>query len=231
MKIIRHLTANPFITFTGVAALIHSTWALGTLFAGNQPQGWHLLGWIVPALLVALALDVGQINTSWEIRHYGLTWARAITFAVFALATYYLQWLYIIHHMPSLPLAPGISSIWQDIATQGRDLAMFILPALLPASTLLYTFSSQRHNAESETVVSTSAVQDENANLHHLDPLNDADLLTVPRPPAPTFAEVCPDCGWASREYDNPDSAARALRTHQSMHCEMRGEVQHGFAE
>lgn len=219
MKIVRHLTGNPFITFTGVAALIHSTWALGTLFAGNQPEGWHLVGWIVPALLVALALDVGQINTSWEIRHYGLTLARAVTFAVFALATYYLQWLYIIHHMPSLPLAPGISEIWQQIATQGRDLAMFILPALLPASTLLYTFSSERHSAESEAVLSQVAVQDENTNLHHYDPSDDADLLTVPRPPAPIFTETCSDCGWESREYDNPDSAARALRTHQSMHC------------
>lgn len=219
MKIVRHLTANPFITFTGVAALIHSTWALGTLFAGNQPQGWHLVGWIVPALLVALALDVGQINTSWEIRHYGLTWARAITFAVFALATYYLQWLYIIHHMPSLPLAPGISEIWQQIATQGRDLAMFILPALLPASTLLYTFSSQRHGAESEAMVSEVAVQPETAEMHLYDLSEEPDLLTVPRPPAPVYSEVCSDCGWQSREYGNADSAARALRTHQSMHC------------
>lgn len=141
MKILKHFFQQPFITATGAAALIHSTWALGTLFAGEQPEGWALLGWLAPALLISFALDVGQIATSAEIREHGLTRTRGVTFIVFSAATYYLQWLYIAHHMPSLALAAGVRETWAGFATVMRDSAVWIIPALLPLSTLLYTFS------------------------------------------------------------------------------------------
>lgn len=142
MKFLKHLFENPFITATGAAALVHSTWALATLFAGEQPGGgWALAGWLIPALLIAFALDVGQIATSAEIREHGLSAARAVTFIVFSAATYYLQWLYIAHHMPALELAAGISEIAKGTATYMRDAALWLIPALLPLSTLLYTFS------------------------------------------------------------------------------------------
>jgi hypothetical protein len=161
----KHILQQPFVFATGIAALIHSTWSLGTFFAGEQPDGLHLWGWLIPALLIAFALDIGQIVTSTEIREYGLTVARAITFLIFALATYYLQWLYIAHHMPSMPLSDGISPSMQGVATQLRDLALWIIPALMPLSTLLYTFSSdkkptvkaknERHSITEEIVVET----------------------------------------------------------------------------
>ena len=141
MKVLMHVLRQPFIAATGLAALVHSTWALGTLFAGQQPDGWHLIGWLLPALLIAFALDVGQIATSTEIRWHGLTVARGVTFVVFAAATYYLQWLYIAHHMPALELAPGVRATWSEFATVMRDAAVWVIPALLPLSTLLYTFS------------------------------------------------------------------------------------------
>lgn len=141
-RILTHVIHQPFVVATGTAALVHSTWALGTLFAGNQPPGgWALAGWLVPALLIAFALDVGQIVTSAEIRAYGLTRIRALTFLIFAGATYYLQWLYIAHHMPNLALASGVRDTWKEAATTLRDAAVWIIPALLPLSTLLYTFS------------------------------------------------------------------------------------------
>lgn len=141
MRILRHLVQQPFVFATGAAALIHSTWALGTLFAGEQPEGWALLGWLAPALLISFALDVGQIATSAEIREHGLTRTRGVTFIVFSGATYYLQWLYIAHHMPQLALAAGVRETWAGFATVMRDAAVWIIPALLPLSTLLYTFS------------------------------------------------------------------------------------------
>jgi hypothetical protein len=144
---LKHILQQPFVAATGLAALVHSTWALGTLFAGEQPDGWHLLGWLLPALLIAFALDVGQISTSYEIRQDGLTWTRGITFVVFAGATYYLQWLYIAHHMPALALAPGVRQTWADFATVMRDAAVWVIPALLPLSTLLYTFSGGKARA------------------------------------------------------------------------------------
>lgn len=141
MRIVKHMVQQPFVFATGAAALIHSTWALGTLFAGEQPEGWALLGWIAPALLISFALDVGQIATSAEIREHGLTRTRGVTFIVFSGATYYLQWLYIAHHMPALALAEGVRETWASFATVMRDSAVWIIPALLPLSTLLYTFS------------------------------------------------------------------------------------------
>jgi hypothetical protein len=143
MKFLKHMSENLFITFTGIAALVHSTWSLGTMFSGVAPSGdWlALAGWLLPAFFVAFAMDVGQISTSAAIRHNGLTWQRGLAFFVFAVATYYLQFLYIAHHMPALPIATGVSGFHQWTVVTARDAAIWILPLLLPLSTMLYTIS------------------------------------------------------------------------------------------
>lgn len=143
MSFLRHIVEQPFIFATGLAALAHSTWSLGTLFAGHEPDQFTLawFAWVIPAFLIAFALDVGQIATSAEIRAGERTRAKYATFAVFAVATYYLQWLYISHHIPKLELGPGVSDAHIPFVTALRDLAIYLIPALLPLSTLLYTFS------------------------------------------------------------------------------------------
>jgi hypothetical protein len=173
---------QPFVFATGIAALIHSTWSLGTFFAGTQPEGWHLLGWLVPALLIAFALDIGQIVTSTEIREHGLTVARGITFMIFALATYYLQWLYIAHHMPALPLSEGISPDMQSIAIRLRDMALWIIPSLMPLSTLLYTFSSDKRIP--------SKGEPEPLATPYVSPSQDSEFfITLPSEPLPMLDE------------------------------------------
>lgn len=167
----KHLREQRFVLATGMAALIHSTWSLGTFFGGLQPEGWHLIGWIIPAFLIAFALDVGQIATSQEIRRHGMTLARGVTFLIFALATYYLQWLYIAHHIPVLELSPGISPTMRDTALALRDLAIWIIPAFLPLSTILYTFSTPITSEET------------NAPTH---PIAELDVSE----PEPTFYEL-----------------------------------------
>jgi hypothetical protein len=147
----KHIIEQPFIFATGLAALLHSTWALGTFFAGVQPDTTNLVqlvGWLLPAGLIAFALDVGQITTAAEIRRAGLTAPRGATFLVLAVATYYLQWLYMAHHMPALALAPGVRESWGQFATLMRDAAVWIIPMLLPLSTLLYTFSGSGHEQQ-----------------------------------------------------------------------------------
>jgi hypothetical protein len=143
MKFLKHMSENLFITFTGIAALVHSTWSLGTMFSGVAPSGdWlALAGWLLPAFFVAFAMDVGQISTSAAIRHNGLTWQRAVTFIAFALATYYLQFLYIAHHLPMLELASGLSASHRGNVQIAVDAAIWILPLFLPLSTILYTLS------------------------------------------------------------------------------------------
>jgi len=231
MKIIKHMIEMPFVAATGAAALVHSTWALGTLFAGEQPESLlHLMGWLIPALLIAFALDVGQIATAAEIRSDGLTPTRGTTFLVFALATYYLQWLYIVHHMPSLELSSGVRESWGASAMWLRDAAVWFIPALLPLSTLLYTFSGTDEKQTPGKVDEPIAVdvlapdkpelpQPEQNPTHEpselVEMLHDEDTEPIA---IQMFTAECEACGWA-KEYDNQRSAESGLRTHQSQHC------------
>ena len=157
----KHLVENPFITATGAAALVHSTWSLGTLMSGTQPAAGmsiQFMGWLIPALLIAFALDVGQIVTSARIRNGGMTMQMAVTFGVFSFATYYLQLLYMIHHVPELELANGVRAEWSGMVTLIRDASIWLIPALLPLSTLLYTLSAENRHQEAPSVPTVVAI-------------------------------------------------------------------------
>lgn len=231
MKIMRHATEQPFILATGLAALIHSTWSLGTLFAGEAPTDvWSVAFayWIVPAFLIAFAMDVGQISTSAQIREHGMTFSRGITFVVFALATYYLQWLYIAHHMPALALAEGVSEFHRPLTLFLRDMGMWIIPALLPLSTLLYTFSGDHKAGQlSATVTSDHDTVADVPTVNKLTedaPHDDWETMLFDKPTE--FTVEC-ECGW-QKTYDNEASAGRGLSMHkyncqQSTVAEMNG--------
>ena len=145
MKKLNFHTSLLFIAAAGLAAFVHSTWSLATFFTGSEPDkaldGGTWLLWLIPAALIAFAIDVGQVNTAQEISNGQHTWKKYITFGIFAAATYYLQWLYIVHHMPKIALAPGLDPTALPTIQAIRNAAIWILPALLPLSTLLYTLS------------------------------------------------------------------------------------------
>lgn len=228
MKFLRHLFENPFITFTGLAALVHSTWSLGTIFSGAAPSGDWLgwIGWVLPAFFIAFALDVGQISTSAKIRHYGLTWQRGLAFFVFSIATYYLQFLYIAHHMPNLDIAEGVSEFHQWAVITARDAAIWILPLLLPLATMLYTISDG--DSREQPIVPThpeptiTIQKPENPLLEEKS--SDIADLNIELIPQAKFLADCPDCVWV-KEYDDSKTAARALNTHRSIHCPARHEL------
>lgn len=237
MKFLRHMSENLFITFTGIAALVHSTWSLGTMFSGIAPSGdyWAYAAWVLPAFFVAFAMDVGQISTSAAIRHNGLTWQRGLAFFVFAIATYYLQFLYIAHHMPAMEIAQGVSEFHRWTVVTARDAAIWILPLLLPLSTMLYTISD---SDKREQAIATPQV-------------HDISIVTVDKPlieeksreieasvilaeeiiQEPKYQAHCEACGWEN-EYLSPKTATKALNTHKSLHCKKRHDVeiesQHG---
>lgn len=232
MNFLKHAYQQPLIFATGLAALVHSTWSLGTMFSGEQPAienittqiGWvHFAGWIIPALLIAFALDIGQIITSHEIRTRGMTRARGFTFIVFALATYYLQWLYMAHHMPLVELAEGISSIHRDAALWLRNMGLWLIPALLPLSTLLYTFSTENEEIQQPQKIDTPVITVEQPKRQELpEPKEElAELVDTLQ-----HISVCPDCGWVSEEKENELSAKRALSAHR-LHC----IAQHQFTQ
>lgn len=217
MKFLKHLFEQPFIAATGFAALIHSTWALGTFFAGVEPARWTVdwWGWLLPALLIAFSLDVGQISTSMKIREHGLKWGNGAAFVAIALFTYFLQFLHLAHHMPDLPLAAGISESHRQAALWLRDFAIWLIPALLPLSTLLYTFSSdekEQPKAEEHPETIITIEQPEKPKVEQL-----ASSLTDQNVEFSVMAE-CPDCGW-TKNCENHAKANRALRTHRNLHC------------
>ncbi len=202
------------------------------MFSGRAPEGdWGAYAaWVLPAFFVAFAMDIGQISTSAAIRHEGLTWQRAVTFCVFALATYYLQFLYIAHHLPLLQLADGLSDFHRGNVKIAVDAAIWIMPLFLPLSTILYTLSG---GDKQEQVIAPT----------HPEPIMDVSMPTLPmleentrEYPAltsfdeeiiqePKYMATCEDCGW-SKEYQHPQNASRALSTHKSKHCSKTHEVE-----
>jgi hypothetical protein len=224
MKFLTHMGENLFITLTGIAALVHSTWSLGTMFSGKAPNwpSWDYVGWVLPAFFVAFAMDIGQISTSAAIRHNGLTWQRAVTFFVFALATYYLQFLYIAHHLPLLALASGISDTHRDLVKTSVDAAIWILPLFLPLATMLYTISDGDNR---EPIISsyaeptiTKVIEDMPLIEEKVTDIAQAPMLEQEIIQEPKYTAHCEACGW-SVEYPNEKKANRALRTHQNLHC------------
>jgi len=205
LKTFKHLASQPFIVATGFAALIHSTWSLGTFFSGEQPSDpVHYVLWLVPALLIAFSLDIGQIVTSAEIRDGQRSLAKYITFGIFAGATYFLQFVYISSHMPQVALAAGVRSGWTDAVSFIRDSGVFIIPALLPLSTLLYTFSQAKADIVTTARPSTALA---------LVPTDDQIHIETPDP-----VEIeCQQCEWAGT-YPSRKKAEMALTGHMKKH-------------
>lgn len=210
MKLYRVAINEIFIVATGLAAFFHSTWSLGTLFSGVQPDPAsdgviRYVLWLGPAALIAFALDIGQIMTSHHIRSGERTRARYATFIVLAFSTYYLQWLYIAHHMPLLTLAPGVMESWGGVAPSVRDLAIWIFPGLLPLSTILYTLS-----AKAPVTPALPAAPVPTVESSALVPV--ATVIEVTEPDDPKIAS-CPYCDWLN-EYETPGKARTALAAH-----------------
>lgn len=232
MNFLRHMSENLFITFTGIAALVHSTWSLGTMFSGVAPSGdlGAYVAWVLPAFFVAFAMDVGQISTSAAIRHNGLTWQRAVTFCSFAIATYYLQFLYIAHHLPAMALAQGISEYHRHNVVTWVDAAIWVLPLFLPLSTILYTLSggdkkerpTVQQNSEPTikmVIEDLPLIAEKNTEIAVFTMLEE-EIIQEPK-----YQAHCEDCGW-SNEFLSEKTAKRSLTTHKTLHCKNRHEVE-----
>lgn len=229
---IKHMLGNPFVSGAGIAALVHSTWSLGTLFSGEQPAFiiddiWSYFAniyWLIPALLIAFAMDIGQIETSRKIRHEGLTWQRGLTFFVFALATYYLQFLYIAHHMPALEIQAGVSEFHRIAVTELRNFSIWLLPALLPLATLLYTLSDDKH-AKKETVQAIK--HDESTHEHEIAIVSiEPELDVMPFAPVEEHEVACDTCDWQGSGYKSQKRAGLALQAHKR-HCQIPMSLSH----
>jgi hypothetical protein len=149
MERINRIGLHGFIFAVAAAMFIHSTWSINTIFGGLSPalesDTVRYILWVIPGMLLAFAIDIGQISTSIRITQSRTTTQRiglGITFIVLALAGYYLQWFHLIHHMPKLAFGEGLSIPTRESVVAARDAAIFIIPALLPISMILYTLSN-----------------------------------------------------------------------------------------
>jgi hypothetical protein len=144
-SILKHSLSQPFILATAIAAFLHSTWTVSTLFGGLQPEAalsWQFLGWLLPGVLLAFSLDIGLLSTANKLARGENVRGLRITFFTLAGSMYFLQWAYIVHHIPALALSNGVRAEWQPFVTLLRDMAVWVIPALLPVSVTLYTFSA-----------------------------------------------------------------------------------------
>lgn len=209
-----------FIIGTGIAAFIHSTWAVATYFGGPEPDPstLHWWGWMLMGGLVAFAMDVGQVATSAFIRAGHNARGYKITFAVFALATYFTQFLYVIAHVPSVQLAAGVAEQYRPIAGAIRDAAIFIFPALLPVSTFLYTFSQNAQLPRAKSApASAKWIVEEPVQKSTAPP-----PLLAPTSAVQLFDTKCDECEWFGTNYKTQLGADRALRAHkQHQHQEV----------
>lgn len=215
------LTNHLFIATTGAAALIHSTWSLAVFFGGQEPkqgsQDWW--GWIIPGLLLAISIDIGQIATSAQIAKGERTPAKYATFALLAVATYFLQWLYLAHHIPLITLGPGVNQNVVPFATGVRDIALWFLPALLPISTLLYTFSygkvaKQRKEMMTIKQTTQTEVRVERPTAIHLQSVDAPQIAAASQDAKDRYEVRCDDCDWMG-SYTAPRGATNALVAHR----------------
>lgn len=227
MNLYKHIVEQPFIFATGIAALVHSTWSLAVLFSGEPPAfvvesfvSWAQWAyWLLPALLIAFAMDIGQISTSSQIRAGERTTRKYATFIVLALFGYYLQWIYIAHHMPALELGAGVYN--DGLAAKAvllmRNAAVWIIPALLPLSTTLYTLSSEHPDESAPPLLIVTEQKPTKAPaLMESAPAPLPVVTEQPAQPLQEFSAVCPSCGWESgRTYETELQANRAIAAHR----------------
>lgn len=198
---IHHFQQAPFVAATACAALIHSTWTVGTAFAGPQPnitaspaapefivQVLQYGAWVLPAFLVAVALDVGLLSTAADIQAGARNKAKTATFFVLAASMYYMQWLYMAAHMPEFQLASGVE-LGREAAEFLTGAALWIIPALLPLSILLHTIG----NVQAQPAAPQKATE--------------AAVLSVERPHSPALPEGSEDAETDALEDTQPQKA------------------------
>lgn len=250
------LASEPFIVATGAAAWVHSTWTFAISFSGALPPSTDKGAWLltmIPAALLAFAIDVGQIRTANDIRKGQRNGAKLLTFGVLALATAYLQWFYMVAHIPALPLGAGIRSQWIEPITVMRDASVFIIPLLLPIATVLYTISNSdapamknrkrkskawslkfwqwwqadplevSQNGRSQSQVAIAKSQ----SLRIKAPQNGANAIAIAQNDAGLWIATCAPCDYATEPKDAERNAQNAINAHtrSGKHQELIGAM------
>ncbi len=174
---------NVFVAFTALAAWLHSAWVFSTSFGGNAPDGdtGRLLMFYLPGALLAFALDIGLLAVSVKLRHRR-TWPRVITFGSLAVFQFYLQWQYLIQHVPPVVLAAGVRDDWRTWVQTIADLRILIVPLLLPLALILYTAEAEDREPERAQDIKPAPVQEAPAEISEAPQVAAPAFLLSPNP-------------------------------------------------
>lgn len=213
LQIFRHALLL-FIVFTAVAAFVHSSWVLSTMFGGVEPtyDPWILgehFKWAVSGWLIAFSLDFGMMTISHDIQEGNGNGWKWVAFFILSFFTYILQLSFMAIHKPPMQLSDGVDPYIGHAAKVVLDYGLYIFPAMLPSSTAIYTLAYR--NAPVETV----NIPEPNATDNKLVPVK-PEIIPVNEPTlsAPTtFPAICNICNW-HEEYNTPHQAKVNLTKH-----------------
>lgn len=217
---IRTLLAHVFIILTGLAALPHSVWSVSTIMQGVEPAtfsvGW--IGWAFSGFLIGLTIDVGQIAISIQIARGERNWQRFSAFGFLAALTFYLQWYYASAHVPITQLGAGMNAEAVPFAIGLRDLGVWLVPALLPITTLIYTFGypERKRTRATATITQTKTtvkIEQPEVSQGASQPAIARAKFTAIEAGSGHFAK-CDDCDWTG-SYATPRGATNALVAHR----------------
>lgn len=241
MQTLIKIVSELFIGLTALAMFVHSQWTFNILFTGHDQPVLNgvetivpFLLWFIPGAGIAFAIEFGQVATSYLLKR-ARTWGRRvpliITFLVLALAGFYLQWFALAHHMPALEFGAGLSVDALPTATRMKDAALWIIPALLPLSTLVFTLSGIGESAEQKEpeiqpvetpaplpIVEVPALAEPALKESYLLPVKHMDE-TDDLPPWLRETVARCECGWEST-YKDAKAARMGLNGHRR-HCEL----------
>lgn len=212
-KVNKH--GNLFVVIVGLAAWLHSSWAFATVIGGSTPVTvigsvsdlFHWLYWYGPGAAAAAAVDVGMINLAAQFKRGQGTRARLTTFAALSVISYVGQVLFSVSHSGAYTPSVGLSEFSASIAAVVWQLFIWLLPATLPVTLILWAWSDVQAPTVQKSEPETQVIIE--------NPVETA--VTVVEEPKEVkkqnFLAACPKCGW-QRLYDDPGTAARALQTH-----------------
>jgi len=211
---------NTFVTIVGIAAWVHSTWSFSTVIGGEVPliASWvdipRWLYWILPGAAAAAAVDVGLISLAAQFRLGKGARPKLVTFAVLSFISYLGQALFSLSHGGQYIPSTGLSSASVAIASVVWELLIWLLPAALPVTLILWAWS------------------DMTPTKHEPDAPNNPEPLIISQPEtvelqlaaveqAQIPAEITLTCEYCQKSYSKPtlENAQRALSMHQNRHC------------
>lgn len=241
-NLLAHMQKHPFVGMSAFAASVHTAWAFGTLFGGMQPKVsadisvnlglWlaetvALCMWLLPAIALAIALDIGMVETSRDIHEGDVSTGRYATFAALAAGSYYMQMLHLAIHMPELQLSNAVAQAQADSVIALRNAAVFIVPLLLQLPILLHVLSARKDELQQGDAMQAGRDVQKHEHVHvHMDSIKELPQQPAVAPALPAQARVSPrgnKSGEATSMVHPGDHGDYV------MHCELCGKHQEGY--